>query len=103
MDLIAHPFRVAVNGSLAKVEDGTDEANGQQIAVLVMTQPGERPLVPMFGVADPAFGMFDEAALKAQIDMFGPDVSIEDVQTAFVNDTSEDVTIVFSTVGDSVS
>lgn len=96
MDVIAHPFRVAVNGAIAKIEDGTDEASGQQIAVMVMTRPGERPLVPMFGVADPAFDTFDEAALKAQIDMFGPDVTIEDVQTAYPNDTSEDVTIVFS-------
>ena len=95
MDLISHPFRVAVNGSVAKVEDGTDAAHGQQIAVLVMTRPGERPLVPLFGVSDPTFQGFDESALKAQIEMFGPDVTIESVDSEFTNDTSEDVRIVF--------
>lgn len=84
MDVISHPFRLAAGGQVATVTDGTTAANTEAVAVTALTRPGERVLVPDFGVPDATFsGDLAVADLAACIDLFGPDgVTIADVAVA---------------------
>lgn len=94
--LISYPFRVAPDGSVETVDDGSDEHFAQELAVAVLTRPGERPLVPDFGVADPTFAGFDSEALALHVDLFGPPVTIDGVRVRFVNEHTQDVVVEFS-------
>lgn len=93
--LLSHPFRLLPNGVVATLPDGDDNYYAEQLAILIMTQPGERELVPAFGLRDPAYEGIDLATLSAQITLFGPPVSLEDVQVKPANDTEVDVAIAF--------
>lgn len=76
--ILAYPFRLAA-GRVATVEQTSDEANAQQLAVTVLTRRGERPLVPDFGVVDPTFDDLSPAELQMQVELFGPPVELVNV------------------------
>lgn len=95
--ILSHPFRLSLNGSAATVEDGTEAAAAEAVAVLALTLRGERPMCPAFGVSDPAFAGYDAGELAAGLALFGPDgVVIDGVAAAPVNDTTARVTITFN-------
>lgn len=73
---LSHPFRLGPGGRIATVEQGSDQANGELIEVLVQTRTGERPLSPDFGISDPHFSVIEPTEIAAGIDAFGPDVTI---------------------------
>lgn len=52
---LAVPFRI-VGGRAATVEDGTLDEVTQNVRVILGTRPGERLVVPEFGLGDPTFG-----------------------------------------------
>lgn len=92
MDLIAFPFRLDPSGAVATVHrQFSEEAEAQLIAVLVATIRGERDMTPAFGVTDPAFGTIDRAEVEAGLELFGPDVQIDAVETRFVDATTQEV------------
>lgn len=93
--LISFPFRVAPDGSVVTREDGDPDYYAEELAVLISTRPGERPLVPDYGLSDPVFAEFDAAELGAQVDVFGPPVTITDVAATFVSATHQDVIVSF--------
>lgn len=95
MDLLSHPFRLEPNGSVATVEDGTDEAHAEGLAILALTRQGERTLVPDFGLPDPAFDEVSMADLNVGLIDYGPPVEVTDLTTTEVTDTLERVTITF--------
>jgi hypothetical protein len=95
--LLAYPFRLDAAGSVVTVPEGSDEQLAQELAVAVLTRQGERDLVPSFGIADPAFVGFDGDALRLHVELFGPPVELEDVEVVFLTDTTQDVTVRFST------
>jgi len=76
-NLFAYPFRVNPDGTVAKTPDGEDYY-GQELANLIMTTPGERPLVPDYGITDPVFNNLNTVELLGKIEMFGPPVNIDD-------------------------
>ena len=94
--LIAYPFRLAPGGGVATAEDSSDEQLAQELAVAVLTRPGERPLVPSFGIADPVFVGFDDDAVRLHVEAFGPGVNIDGVKVRFVNDRTQDVVVTFT-------
>jgi hypothetical protein len=94
--ILAFPFRLAPNGSVATVEQETDQADREQIAVLALTRRGERPLVPGFGILDPAFGGFDPGALSAAVAVYGPPRTITDVTVVADTETSQVVEVAFA-------
>ena len=97
MQLLSHPFRLRPNGHVATVEQGTDEANAEQLALLILTRQGERDLAGGFGISDPAFsGGFDPAEIVAGIAAFGPDITIDDVTLEPIDDATLDVTVRYS-------
>jgi hypothetical protein len=87
--LLAFPFRLGPNRTVATVDQDTPDADGQQVAVLVLTLKGERPLVPGFGITDPSFslGGLEIAEVRAGVDQFGPEVDIESVTDSFKDPT----------------
>ncbi len=78
---LSHPFRLAPGGRVATVEQGTDQANGELIEVLVLTRIGERPLTPGFGITDPLFSALEPTEIAAGIATYGPDVTISALTT----------------------
>jgi hypothetical protein len=94
-NLISFPFRLAGTGSIASRDDGDENYLAEELAQLVQTHPGERELVPTYGLNDPAFATFDKAMLIAQVATFGPPVSIQRVEVRTLSDEQQDVVIKF--------
>lgn len=94
--IISHPFRLGPGGAVATVEQGTDQANTEQIAVLALTRTGERPLVPGFGVTDPAFIPYRPGELVAGVATWGPSVRISSVDTVPLDDATRRVEVTFT-------
>jgi hypothetical protein len=94
--ILSFPFRVATNGTIATVAQGSDQANGEQLAVLVSTIQGECDMAPGFGMPDPAFSSgIIPGVMASQVAMWGPDVTITAVSALQVSETESDVTIGF--------
>lgn len=73
--ILSFPFRLLANGSAATVEQNSDEGDREGVAQLVLTRVGERPLVPGFGLPDPAFAGFEVTQLAAGLAIYGPPVT----------------------------
>jgi hypothetical protein len=94
--LISFPFQLDPTGAVATVEQDSDAEIDQQIALAMLTRPGERIQVPTFGVADPAFDRFAVGALQRHCDDFGPEVDITTVSTNRAFEDREEVVINWS-------
>lgn len=81
--LISFPFRLDPTGSVATVEQDGDADIGEQIALAMLTHPGERIQVPTFGVRDAAFIGFEVGALQRHLDDFGPNVEVSSVSLSY--------------------
>lgn len=96
MDLLSHPFRLGVDGRVVTVEDGTDDAVAEAIAVTALTRKGERVLVPDFGLSDPTFAELDVAELAAALATFGPDdITLEVIDSDFPDEVTQVLTLGF--------
>jgi hypothetical protein len=94
--ILSYPFRLLPSGAIATVEQTSDAGNAEQIAVLCLTRPGERPLVPAFGIEDPTFGDLAIADLVAGLQMYGPDVEVTAIDSRHVVEGTLEVDIAFS-------
>lgn len=74
---LAFPFSLDPQGRIATVPYGSDQEVDGAIAALILTDLGERPLSPTFGVPDPA----------------GIGVTQGDIQVGLADHGFEDVTI----------
>lgn len=92
--IFSHPFRLA-GPNVVTVEQSSDHANIEQVAVLCLTKRGERHLVPTFGITDPAFASFDHAELQLGIALFGPPVRIREVKRRPLDDATQEVEVIF--------
>ncbi len=96
MMILSHPFRFARGGAVATVEDDTDAAYAEAIAVTTLTRKGERPLVPWFGVTDPTFtDAVDVAELNVALEDFGPGVQVTGAETTWTTDTAARVVLTY--------
>ena len=91
--VISFPFGLDATGAIASVEQNSDAEVDQQLAVAMLTRPGERITVPTFGTADPAFAGFQLAALQRHCLDFGPDVTVTAVDTKLLDGDREHVTL----------
>lgn len=87
------PFRLGGDGSIATVEEGSDPAIEEAIAVAMLTRPGERITVPTFGAIDPAFTGVEAGVLQRHLDDFGPNVIVTSVTTHHQPPHAEAVTV----------
>ena len=83
-------------GIVATVEQTSDQANAEQLAVLVLTRKGERVLVPDFGITDPAFTGVSLTDISLGVTLFGPPVTLEDIDIRFGGPTTQNVTVTFA-------
>lgn len=93
--ILSHPFRLARDGTVATVEQTDDQAHAEQLAVVIATRRGERPLAPTFGITDPAFGTVDAAELAASVATFGPPVTIAEVAVDYTTPGVAAITVAF--------
>lgn len=97
MRLLSHPFRLTQAGDVATVEDGTEDAAAEALAVLVLTRKGERELVPDFGISDPIAQGLNLAEVAVGVLDYGPaGVTVEDVTVTYPTDTLERVELTIS-------
>lgn len=99
-DLISFPFRLDPSGAVATRDDGSDEYLAEELAQLIQTNPGERELVPTYGLNDPTYAEVDQAMLAAQVATFGPPVQVQSVTTRFLSDEVQDVVVEFEALPD---
>jgi hypothetical protein len=97
---ISFPFRLNSNGSIVTSDEGSSELFGELLAVLIMTKPFERDLVPDFGIEDMAYEGFDQTELEVKLEMFGPPVTITNVESSYPRDGINDVEIGFELLAD---
>lgn len=93
MRLLSFPFRLDVTGAVASVEQSSDAWVEECIAIAMLTRPGERDQVPTFGVADPAFSIFQVGSLQRHLLDFGPQVTITEVTVEQLVEGREKVVI----------
>lgn len=96
--LIAFPFRLNMNGSVMVQEDVSDEYLAGELAVLAMTIPGSRELVPEYGVIEPTFDALGEVEFVNQVALFGPPVTIESIEAEYTSESELAIVIQFDTV-----
>lgn len=98
MDIFAVPFRIdPATGAPAVVDHASDPGVAQEIAVLLLTRPGEDPLAPGFGMADPVFGQAPTAAeLNAALAVYGPACTVTNVDVRQVDATTETIRIEYA-------
>lgn len=93
--LISYPFRLATNGEVVIRPDSDDDYYAEELAGLIQTVPGERPLVPDYGIEDPVYNEWPEEDLAAKIDLFGPPVEVEELYIEFMQDGIADMVLKF--------
>ena len=96
MDVFAYPFRFQTNGMIAKVVQGSDADLAQKLMALVMTEPGELPLAPHFGVIDPSFDELTEGDVAAAAATFYPELSVDSFRLKTIDSGATTVDIQFS-------
>ena len=93
--LLSFPFRIDKNGRAVTEDDESIVYCAERLSVLIGTRPGERVMVPEFGINDPAFEGFTAQALTLQVTRYGLPVEIMSAKRSYVNDAQENVTIAF--------
>jgi hypothetical protein len=92
MRLLSYPFRLTADGSVATVEEGTEDAAAEAVAVLILTRKGERELVPDYGVTDPAHHSLNLGEVAVGLLDYGPaGVTVESIDVTYPTDTLERV------------
>lgn len=98
-NLIAFPFRLNPAGGVATNPQYGESYYGEQIGVLLTTQPGERLMEPQLGTPDMAFtGGFSMSALDLQISQYLPGIRAKAVSIKHISDTKQEVVISFNPV-----
>lgn len=94
-NLLSFPVRLGDGGGFAARDDADEAYYAEELAQLVQTEPGERELVPGYGLNDPTFGALDAAMLTAQVTLYGPPVAIVMVTQRPVGSNRTDVSVSF--------
>jgi hypothetical protein len=99
---MSFPFRLDVTGAVASVEQNSDAWVEECVAVATLTRPGEREQVPTFGVADPAFALFQVGSLQRHLLDFGPQITITEVVVEQLTEGRERVVIAWRHTSDEI-
>lgn len=97
-DLISMPLRLSPSGAVVTVEQGTENYYKQQLATIVLTLQGERPMNPSFGMPDMAFQGFMYSTFHSQVEEHLPEVTDLYIEVENVDDMNQSVVIGFNTV-----
>jgi len=100
-DNIALPFRLGPSGAVVTNPQGSEDYYISQIAVVLMTERGERLFEPRLGIANMTYDGFSKALLDQQIGMYLPGIKVSSMKVNPLSDTVQDVNISFGIVGGS--
>lgn len=93
--VLAMPFRMSRAGEAVTVEQGGDDYYKQQLAAIILTYQGERPISDGLGMPDMAFDGFSPAELGSQVGRYLPEVNSIQVAIDYPTDTTQAVTVTF--------
>ena len=96
MDVLAFPFKLNQDGSVAKVVQGSSAHQAQQIAALIRTRTGELDLAPGYGIVDATFGRTQPGEIEASLNLYNPDIIVESVESLIKENGQEIVNIRFA-------
>lgn len=86
--VLSFPFRLTAQGTAAVTGYGTDQEVDEAIALLVLTQVGERPMYPGYGVPDPGFAGLSTGDVQVGLNVYGPrGVIVTGIEMTPVTDT----------------
>lgn len=92
--VLAFPFRLDPQGNVATAAYGSDQEVDGAIAALILTDIGERPLSPGFGIPDPTGIGLTEGDIQVGLADHGfEDVTITDITTSPVSAMQAAVTV----------
>lgn len=90
---LQHPMQVGYDGTMATVGANTDEHLTQQVAVIVGTRLGERPMAVGFGVPQPPWSGLFAGDIQVVLDQFGPPILVTDVVASPRDEQTSDYTV----------
>lgn len=93
--ILSHPFRLAINGTIATVEQQSEAADTEQLAIVALTVLGERPLAPGFGISDPTYATVEPGEVVASAAVYGPAVTIRTIDIRDDGELTQLVDIAF--------
>lgn len=86
MDSLAFPIKFNYDG-LARLEEGTEDYYKQILTISLLTEPGEHPITPDFGVFDPTFIPIEPEDFILNAARFVPEVEIENINPQLSSDS----------------
>jgi hypothetical protein len=95
----AFPFRFERSGAVALVDSYSDAGQAQHLGLVILTRRGERDLAPAFGIPDPRFDKLDRAPINACTALFGPPVTVTDLDVTITSPTRQAVTLTYEPRG----
>lgn len=95
VQLIAHPFRLGGDGRVQTHEQDDDAYLAERIALILGCRPGERPLVPAFGITDPAYDGLTLASIQNQMTIFEIPAVITDIAREDISDRTSSYRVTF--------
>ena len=100
MDCLAFPIKFDPYG-LVKLEEGTYDYFKQLLTVSLLTEPGEHPLTPDYGVLDSTFMPVEPADFILNAAKYVPEVEVVDISPIFSDITGAlSVEFSFRIIGD---
>jgi hypothetical protein len=78
MDSLEFPLKFDTTG-IAKLTDGTYDYYKQMLTISLLTEPGENPITPDFGVLDPSFMPVEPADFILNAAKYVPEVEITSI------------------------
>lgn len=100
--LLSLPFRISPAGQAVRVEQGDDEYYKQQLATILFTIQGERPINDDLGMPDMAFAGFQYSTFKAQVEERLPEVKEIKATIQDSNDQNQQVLIEFTVLPEQI-
>lgn len=93
--LLSFPFRIGANGAAVTRQEDTSDYYRELLAQMIATHPGERPMVPEYGLNDPTYAELDAQELVSKVNIFGPPVNIISIQTEYTGPSTQTVKVEF--------
>ena len=82
MDCLSFPIKFTDTG-LKRMEEGSFEFYKQILTISLLTEPGEHPITPEFGVLDPSFNPIEPEDFIINAARFVPEVDITGINPSF--------------------
>lgn len=95
MDCLAFPIKFTA-GSIEALPEGSFEYYRQILTLSILTENGEHPITPDFGILDPTFTSIEPIDLILNTARFVPEVEILDLSPTLKIDGSFSIEFEFS-------